>query len=96
MIFFVLQPYFLHYFIVLQFFFVFLKQLLFLHFSLSFNNFVMCFCHFVKTNMPIAQQDLTPIFISPPHTSIHNHGITTITETSEDDTQKYSNKSQHR
>ncbi len=26
-----------------------------------------------KTNTPIAQQDLTPILISPPHTYVHNH-----------------------
>ncbi len=39
-----------------------------------------------KTNTPIAQQDLAPILISPPQTYVHNPGITTIMETSEDDT----------
>ncbi len=38
-----------------------------------------------KTNTPIPQQDLAPILISPPHTYVHNPGITTIAETSEDD-----------
>ncbi len=27
-----------------------------------------------KTNTPIAQQDLAPILISPPHTYVHKHG----------------------
>ncbi len=48
-----------------------------------------------KTNTPIPQQDLTPILKSLPHTYVHNPGITMIAETSEDDTQAYSNKSQH-
>ncbi len=39
-----------------------------------------------KTKTPIAQQDLAPILISPPQTCVHNPGITTIMETSEDDT----------
>ncbi len=39
--------------------------------------------------MPIHQQDLAPILISPPHTYVHNPGITTIAETSEDETYKH-------
>ncbi len=46
-----------------------------------------------KTNTPIPQQDLAPVLISPPHMYVHNPGITMIAETSEDDTQAYSNKS---
>ncbi len=46
--------------------------------------------------MPIAQQDLAPILKSPPHAYVHNRGITAIAETSEQDTQAYLNKSQHR
>ncbi len=42
-----------------------------------------------KTNTPIPQQDLALIFISPPHTYIHNPGITTIAETSEDAEDKH-------
>ncbi len=34
-----------------------------------------------KTNTPIAQHDLAPILISPPHTYVRNHCRTTITET---------------
>ncbi len=38
-----------------------------------------------KINTPVPQQDLAPILISPPHTYIHNPGISTFGETSEDD-----------
>ncbi len=53
----------------------------------------------IKTNTPVPQQDharVVPILISQLHTYVHNPGIATIAETSEDDTQVYSNKSQHR
>ncbi len=39
------------------------------------------------------QQDLAPILISPLHTYIHNHGNDDPSDTSEDDTQAYWNKS---
>ncbi len=49
-----------------------------------------------KTNTPIPQQDLATILTSPTHTYVHNPVIMTIMKTSEDDTQAYSNKSQHK
>ncbi len=49
-----------------------------------------------KTNTPIPRQYLASVLKSLLRTYVHNPGITTITETSKDDTQAYSNKSQHR
>ncbi len=45
-----------------------------------------------KTDIPIFQQDLALILKSPPQMYVH---MMMIMETSEDDTQAYSNKSQH-